>query len=126
MPIDTVLVDVGVGCTAERNPRAGVLANVIICNVGARVISQDPVCILHYLVLVDPSISAFYRKDALSSRPVYFIIDDNCVTCLLATVCNICLKVLIKIVLFDVCVGGLDQQNALAEVRLNSIIADID
>lgn len=116
MPIDTVLMDVGVRRTAERNPRAGVFANVIICNVGARVISQDPVCILHYLILVDPSISTFYRKDALSSRPVYFIIDDNCVTCLLATIGNICLKVLIKIVLLDVGVGGLDQQDSLGEV----------
>ena len=95
MPIDTILVDVRIGGTAERYTRTGVLANVIIGDVGARVISQDTVCILHNLILVDPSIPTLYRKNALSSRPIYLIIDDHCVTCLLPTVGNICFKVLI-------------------------------
>ncbi len=126
MAIYLVIDNVGIWGSTTGNAGSSVLAYIVVCNLRTRIVNQNSVRILHNLVFHYPCIPTFNCEDALRSRSVYLVVNNHSVTRFSTTICNICLEILLYKVFLDVGIGWFNKKNALGEVWLNLIVADIN
>jgi hypothetical protein len=89
-----------------------------------RVKEHDAVRVVVNLVFHNPCVPCFKSKHPFATAFSNLVVQNNCVARVLSTKSNVGFVVLGDDVLFYVCITGLNQENALAVVALNGIVAD--
>lgn len=111
---------------AGDDARSLVLVDLVVRDQVATVEQNDAVAVVVDHVVLDPAEAGLNAKDALASRLIDQVVQDDRVRRVVAAISDVRLVVLEDLILLDVARGRVHEQNTLAVVREDQVVEHFD
>ena len=119
---DLILLYLGKAWTCTYYSGSLVLMYLIIADMYTAVKHYYAIGIIIDVIVLDPAEPSFYTEDAFTSWLVYQVVQYYSVSWVMASICNVCLVVLIYVVFLNVGACWVHQQYTLSIIAKDLIV----